>query len=265
MDPFLEADWPSVHGPLITSCVAALNRVLPPDLAARSERGIRLNTDPGRRGDRSRPDASIFGDDRDGGGVATSTRPATARKTRYGTHLTRLALNRPRRRWWWRWLKIIEGKSQRIITSLEFLSPTNKRGGGANKFIHKRERLLRRGVHSVEIDLTRGGDWRSCLPEDFDPPDKADSTYRIFSFIYKPHVIEAWTTGIALLDPLPEITIPLRPDDPLVTLALQPLVERAYVEGRYGLTIDYREPCDPPLPDAEREAAGQLLADRSAS
>ena len=62
---------------------------------------------------------------------------------------------------------------------------------------------------------------------------------------------------IHLMDPLPEIPVPLRAADPPVKLKLQPLLDHAYLNGRYGRTLDYQRPLDPPLEidDARRVAA----------
>ena len=59
---------------------------------------------------------------------------------------------------------------------------------------------------------------------------------------------------------LSEIVIPLRKDDPKVKLALQPLVEEAYVNGRYSRRLDYGKPCVPPLDAADAAWARTLLS-----
>jgi hypothetical protein len=64
---------------------------------------------------------------------------------------------------------------------------------------------------------------------------------------------------IPLRRPLPSIPIPLREQDQEVRLELQPLIDQAYRKGRYGDTIDYREPPDPPLEDDDAVWADTLL------
>jgi len=59
--------------------------------------------------------------------------------------------------------------------------------------------------------------------------------------------------------PLPVIRIPLRERDREIGLNLQPLVELAYLNGSYADTIDYRQPCEPPLEGAEAAWADELL------
>jgi hypothetical protein len=58
---------------------------------------------------------------------------------------------------------------------------------------------------------------------------------------------------------LPNISIPLLPADADVVLPLQPLLNRAYMNGRYGMLIDYTKPCDPPFNEIEQPVAQQLL------
>ena len=59
--------------------------------------------------------------------------------------------------------------------------------------------------------------------------------------------------------PLPAIKIPLRLDEPPCELPLQSLIDLAFVNGRYDRTLDYRQPCDPPLEPDEAAWADELL------
>src|SRR6266511_3021566 len=45
-----------------------------------------------------------------------------------------------------------------LITAIEILSPSNKRGEGREKYLAKRRRILRSEVNLVELDLLRGGE-----------------------------------------------------------------------------------------------------------
>ncbi len=60
---------------------------------------------------------------------------------------------------------------------------------------------------------------------------------------------------IRLQDPLPEIQIPLRANDPKVMLLLQPMIESIYADGRFGNTLNYAQPLDPPLSDTDQSYA----------
>ena len=63
------------------------------------------------------------------------------------------------------YLKIVDATSgNRIITAIEFLSPTNKLpGDGNDMYIRKQREYRAAGVNQVEIDLTRAGIGRPCF------------------------------------------------------------------------------------------------------
>ena len=59
--------------------------------------------------------------------------------------------------------------------------------------------------------------------------------------------------GFGLQQPLPEITIPLKPDDEAIAIALQPTFDGVYDRGRYYNRIDYGQvPPAPPLPKPDQ-------------
>jgi hypothetical protein len=68
----------------------------------------------------------------------------------------------------------------------------------------------------------------------------------------------AYLYPIGLRNPLPSISIPLRPGDQELKLDLQPLLEQAYENGRYGRTTDYTQPPDPPLEEDDAAWADAL-------
>src|SRR5205823_3007969 len=61
-----------------------------------------------------------------------------------------------------RFIQILE-MDERLITVIEVVSPTNKLDAGMKKFRRKRSQTIRSGVHVVEIDLVRRGDWRALM------------------------------------------------------------------------------------------------------
>ena len=90
----------------------------------------------------------------------------------------------------------------------------------------------------------RAGDWKALLRPH--GTKKRASLYRATVRVpADPGTI--YLQPIHLQDKLPEIHIPLRRDDPKLTLALQPLLDRAYENGRYARRIDYHRDPDPPL------------------
>jgi hypothetical protein len=156
-----------------------------------------------------------------------------------------------------RFIEILDVNGERLVTVIEFVSPTNKQGKGLEAFVQKREELLSGGVNVVEIDLTRRGDWRGLLkPQDCLP--KLVSLYRIVIRIPSDS-LAAYLQPMPIRLPLPTIKIPLRKEDQPVELALQPLLDQAYQNGRYARTINYSQPPDPPLDPDTAAWADALL------
>ena len=60
------------------------------------------------------------------------------------------------------------GKEVQIVTSIEILSPSNKKAGnpGREKFLEKQRKTLESETHLVEIDLLRGGTHTLAVPRD---------------------------------------------------------------------------------------------------
>lgn len=227
MDPYLERHWLDVHTSLVGSARSLLNQRLPPDLIARAEERIAI------------------------GDIDEDSARASRRKVAPDV------LDEPATE---RFLEIIDIRDgERLITVIEFVSPTNKSGKGFQAFVSKREELLTSGVNFVEIDLQRKGDWRLLLQPHVCPP-AVESTYR--AVIRTPRdPLAAYVQPISLRAPVPSIAIPLREKDAQIELPIQTLIEEAYVSGRYGRTIDYRAACDPPLgPEDERWADDLLRA-----
>ena len=55
-------------------------------------------------------------------------------------------------------VEIRDTSQRRLVTAIEILSPTNKRGAGHQEYLAKRQRLLLSTVHLLEIDLLRMGE-----------------------------------------------------------------------------------------------------------
>jgi hypothetical protein len=248
MDPYLERRWRDIHGALILYARERLNASLPPDLVARSEDRVYVESDqelirgihPGVRVSEqpSIPDAQAT---RDGGiGVALpvlielDSEPVTEH-----------------------FIQIMEVDGARVVTAIEFISPTNKvPGEGRDAYRKKRREFLDSDANLVEVDLVRAGDWISLMKPYRVPPIHRTVYRACVRRANRPDKAELYP--ITLRQRLPEIAIPLRDGDPVVRLDLQELLERAYESGRYGST-DYRRECEPPLNDDDRVWAEDLL------
>jgi hypothetical protein len=143
-------------------------------------------------------------------------------------------------------VRVIDEAGQ-LIAVIEFLSPRNKRRPGLDEYLEKRNNLLRAGVHCVEIDLIRAGNWRALMQPAACPRD-GESLYRAIVYTGGARRV-GYLFPITLRQPLPEIPIPLRAKESPVQLKLQPLRDAVYSDGRYDQTVDYSQPLDPPLPE----------------
>jgi Protein of unknown function (DUF4058) len=136
-------------------------------------------------------------------------------------------------------------RGQRLVTSIEVLSPSNKRPGteGWELYQRKRQSLLLGDVSVVEFDLLRGGQRMPML----DP--WPDSPYRLLVARAKTQLCRVWRAYY--LRPLPPIPVPLAKPDSDISLDLQPMIDAIYQRFRYQRSIDYTKPLRPPLDDVE--------------
>lgn len=136
-------------------------------------------------------------------------------------------------------------ETNELITSIELLSPYNKRGEGLAEYRRKRSTLLASNVHLVEIDLLRGG--QRVGSEVQGPPfDEADYILLVHrGFESNPGVwSDIWP--VTLDKPLPTLPIPLEPPDADVWLDMNAVVRTVYERAAYSRRIDYRQPAPPP-------------------
>jgi hypothetical protein len=247
MDPYLESHWLDVHTSLVTGARDSLNEKLPEDLVASAEERVAVESQLGE--DRLYgPDVRVFEP------LAESAKAVEGQGGSVEAPYRLLAQVEPMIE---RFVRIIEAETERLVTVIEFVSPTNIRGEGLYAFRSKRAELLVSGVNFVEVDLGRSGDWRALL-RPHRCPQAAFSPYRV-TIRVPSDPGAAYLQPIGLRDRLPAISIPLRQKDPKVTIDLQTLVERAYSTGRYHRRLDYSKPCDPPLEAGDDSWADALL------
>jgi hypothetical protein len=128
-----------------------------------------------------------------------------------------------------------------LVTSIEILSPVNKRRGheAFEAYQHKRHVLLRSLANLLEIDLLRAGE-RWALPTEL-----PDAPYFIFlSRAARRSRVEVWP--LRLQEPIPIVPVPLRDPDPDVPLDLGKAIREIYDAASYDLRIDYHQPPPPP-------------------
>ncbi len=133
--------------------------------------------------------------------------------------------------------------TRKLVTSIEILSPVNKRGEGLEVYRLKRDRILRSDVHLIEIDLLRGH--RRPGWEVNDPPIDTDYILLVNrTQVDHDRISEIWP--VALNQPLPPLPVPLLDPDPDVVLELGTAMSSLYERGAYARRIDYTRSVPPP-------------------
>lgn len=252
MDPWLEHAeiWSDVHSRLITAMSDALNAQVVPRYVVRVESRTTilsaLDVDLVYR-----PDVSVQAVDLSArsrtGGVAVVERPriepfpvvVPIEEEIEETYLT-----------------IQDLPGRKLVTVIEVLSPTNKSTQDARgEYIKKRLAFIRSGVNFVEIDLLRSGE---PMPVRHAPPR---SDYRIL--VCRPRKRQGTDLyAFSHRTAIPDIPIPLLPEDAEPALHLNDVLHDVINRARYDLTIDYSQPPRPPL-RAEDEEWAQAIRARS--
>lgn len=149
-------------------------------------------------------------------------------------------------------VEIRDVRRKRLVSAIEVLSPTNKRGSGRRDYHRRRERLLHGGANLMEIDLLSEGSrirLEGTIPES-----------RYFVFLTRASrcpFTEFW--AMELPDPLPVVPIPLLKDDGDVALDLQAAFGTMYDAAGYDLLVDYSEDPGIPVSDVERRFIEERL------
>ncbi|MCI0395425.1 MAG: DUF4058 family protein [Chloroflexi bacterium] len=129
-------------------------------------------------------------------------------------------------------IEVRDAANRQLVTVIEILPPTNKRGEGREEYLVRRQRILLSRAHLLEIDLLRSG---QRVPMQQPLPD---APYFVFlSQAETRPLSEVWP--IQLDQPLPAVPVPLLPPDPDTVLDLQAAFTAAYDLMGYDLMIDY--------------------------
>jgi hypothetical protein len=136
---------------------------------------------------------------------------------------------------------------QRLVTTIEVLSPSNKRPGtkGWKLYQRKRRNVLLGDVNLVEIDLLRGGQ----RPPMLDQWPNSPYTLLVAHGASLIHRCKVWRASFQR--PVPEIPVPLAEPDADIPLHLQTMIDSIYKRSRYGGSINYKKPLKPPLRGAD--------------
>jgi hypothetical protein len=264
MDPYLERHWGDVHQALVTYIRDRLQFSLPPDLRARMQERVYVESHDGRH--EYYPDVRVI--ERPGrspavGGATAIAEPVSVTRTEDQTltpaepiivHLDIEPITEG-------YIEIVDVKSgHRVITSIEVLSPANKRAGeGQQLFLQKRGDMKRAGVNVVEINLLRGGDHVLMIPPEQMPPLHRTAYQVCVWRACRPGSVSVYKAP--LRERLPLIPIPLRPADRDALLDLQAVLDQCYQNGGYD-DIDYASEPEPPLKKDDSAWADALLREQ---
>ncbi len=250
MDPYLEQHWRDVHQSLVTYLRDALQPCLPSDLIVRAEERVYVSSEMAARGYREiYPDVRI---------VETEPLPLQPEPVAAAVAVAEpVVIELDAEPMTEGYLQVLEVGTDRVVTTIEVLSATNKKpGDGSRQYRQKQRELEVAGIGLVEIDLLRDGQRVLRVPENT-LQSRLRTQYRVC-------VTRGWQQSrvlyyaIGLRSRLPAIKIPLRQTDEDAIIELQPLIEQAYRNGRYS-SIDYREECRPPLAGEDAVWANDLL------
>ena len=230
MDPYLEAPelWPAFHNAFIYCLNAAINHQLPVGFASRLEE--RLVVEEGIR--HFVADVSVGQSGPPSGGSMVAESPS------------KLAMewaieeSEPFRETFIE-IQTREGSQRRVVAVIELLSYANKLPGkGREEYLVKQKNLLASEIHLLELDLLRAGPHtlavsEASLKERFGRYDYAASLHRARDG--RRFQMVAWQ----IPDQLPRVLVPLEDPHPDLEIDLQPLLTRAYDEGRFAELVDY--------------------------
>lgn len=252
MDPSLEGHlWPDVHLHLAAEISRTLNRIIVPDYVARVvTRTVIDELETGESVGVIMPDVQLY--------ESTNAPLLSPPQTTGLTASAPLLLSQP---------LLFESEIPSIeirdvaggtlITSIEILSPTNKRGEGWNEYQSKRIQVLQARAHLLEIDLLRRGRRPIALTN---APSAA--YYVLLTRAQQRTRVAVWP--ISVRASLPIVTVPLREPDSDVSLDLQTVFTTIYTDARYDLSVDYAKPPNPELDISDAAGAEQLLQEKFA-
>jgi hypothetical protein len=254
MDPYLEAHWRDVHASLIIYARDALQGILPGGLRARVEERVLLETPQGIGDHPLFPDLRVveYASQR-----GTQARPAAGVAVAEQVPVE-IAIEPVTDKF----LEIIDPESgNRVVTVVEFLSPSNKLyGANRELYLRKQREVCTSDANLVEIDLNRVGPHTLAFPLQHLRPQWHTAYMTCVRRATRPKVAEVYP--MPLWQRLPIIKVPLRPEDTDVPLNLQALVEQCYRNGAYEGTLNYALDPDPPLLGAEKDWAEEWLIEK---
>ncbi len=151
------------------------------------------------------------------------------------------------------YLEVREVGTGEVITTIEVLSPKNKRSGeGRNAYETKRRRILGSLTHLVEIDLLRAGTPMTILNPTI------SSQYRIL-VSRSDRRPSADLYAFNLPDSIPIFSLPLQRQDMEPLVNLQVILQSIYDRAGFDLAINYDRSAVPPLTGEDLAWAEKII------
>jgi Protein of unknown function (DUF4058) len=252
MDPFIEARglWPDFHQRLMGRIADLVSQALPPQYVARLGHRTyidRISDDLAGDETHFEPDVSLL----QRGGPSAPPGGGEPAEVKAGAVIMHAAPSGSDTKEVY--LDIFDlDPDRRLVTSIEVLSPANKRfrGTGWKQYARKRDLLLQGRANLVELDLLRGGR-RHAMQEPW-----PDSPYYILvSKKWNVPACHVWPAYA--IRPLPELEVPLERNDAELRIPLQECVDAVFAASRYGEDVRYDEPIVPLLSREESQLVTQ--------
>ncbi|MBI3464800.1 MAG: DUF4058 family protein [Planctomycetes bacterium] len=251
MDPFLEDPevFPDLHDSFIVFLRETIQRQLPiPYYAAL---GQRLWVEVARR--EIEPDVHIRRGRGATEGAVAVAEPSTGRKVIIEVpHDERKESFIEIRR---------KGTPNQLVATIEILSLSNKTPGqhGRGLYLRKQQEVLGSDIHLVEVDLLRAGVHTTAVP--LQDVQARCQPYHYHVCVHRFDRFEEYVVyPVELRERLPEIEIPLLPDDPAILVNLQAVFERVYDAAAYQRDLDYTSDPVPPLGPEETTWMRKVLS-----
>ena len=230
MDPYVENPaWTAFHFALSGEILRYLAARLSPRYFVSAEERFVVDIFSGGLVQTAtiRPDVGVVSDVESYENVATLVRPPLELATVMPESVPHVTV------------EIRDVQNRELVTAIEVLSPTNKRGEGYTEYVTRRGRVLLSRAHLLEIDLLRSG---QRVPMQQPLPN---SPYFVFlSRVEKRPLTDVWPIGLD--QPLPTVPVPLLPGDSDIPLDLQAVFTAVYDLLRYRQALNYQG--RPPLP-----------------
>jgi hypothetical protein len=234
MDPYLERHiWMSFHTQMAVEIARQLTpKVRPRYVVLTVERFVTEDPDDvGVLAPRMHPDAAVVVS---GGHSPTAASPASLTaplvlETVMPERIPHVTVE----------IRFVDNRE--LVTAIEPLSPSNKTGTGRREYLAKRSQIPLSDVHLLEIDLLRHGQ-RAPMQQPL--PDAP--YFVLLSRAGRRPLTEVWPIGWDV--PLPEVPVPLLPQDGEVRLDLQLAFRTVYDDFAYDVNIDYQDNPKAPLP-----------------